>query len=526
MLRFHCQVIVKRDLIIAVDAGTSSVKVGLVGLTLEVLQTSDHPYPVSYPGTGQAEQDPHDWWQAICLAIAKLATLCPGLKERAAGMVFASQMCGVVAVDAKGVPLRPCMIWLDKRAADISRRVMGGFPRLFGYGAWPLMSSIRLTNGAPSLNGMDPPAKMLWLKENEPEVWSRTAKLLDVKDWLLLRATGQAVTTADVANLTWMMDTRKGREGWSDKLIARFGLKRHMLPEIVDGTASPGGLTPDAAAELGLPCGLPVFAGAGDVCAAAIGSGAVADGELHLSLGTSSWISGFYSGRRLSASEGYATILSPVGNRPILIATQESAGACFDWLDRLAGEPAAAEGARPEPAERVSPPLFLPWLGGERVPVDDNRLRGAFLGLSLQHDRASLRQAVTEGVALNTRWAYQSVARQRGTLGGGMLRAVSGGARNPALCRALADCLGVEITVARDPRNSGVRGVAAIAAAGLGWQPCVWAAASRFGASPEAVYTPDAARRGYFERRFALYRDAYRRNAGWFRRSFESASYD
>jgi xylulokinase len=107
-----------------------------------------------------------------------------------------------------------------------------------------------------------------------------------------------------------------------------------------------------------------------------------------------------------------------------------------------------------------------------------------------------------------------------------MLRAVSGGARNKALCRALADCLGVEITVARDPRNSGVRGVAAIAAAGLGWQPSVWAAASRFGTSPEAIYTPDATRQRYFERRFALYRDAYKRNAGWFRRSFESAGHD
>ncbi|MFO1131838.1 MAG: FGGY-family carbohydrate kinase [Hyphomicrobiales bacterium] len=510
----------KQDLVIAVDVGTSSLKVGLIGPDLDVLHSADHPYPISYPGPGCAEQDPLDWWLALRLALVKLSNICPELRARAAGVVIASQMCGVVAVDAEGNPLRPCLIWLDKRAAPIAREVMGGFPKLFGYGLFKLLSSIRLTNGAPSLNGMDPPAKMLWLKRHEPEVYGRAAKLLDVKDWLLLRATGHAVTTADLANVTWMMDTRKGREGWSDTLVSRFGLKRGLLPDIVEGTVSPGGLTAGAAAELGLPEGLPVFAGAGDVCAAAIGSGAVEDGELHISLGTSSWISGFYPGRRLSASEGYATILSPFGNRPLLIATQESAGSCLDWLDGMLGGEAEAD------APEVIPPLFLPWLAGERVPVDDNRLRGAFLGLSLQHGRPSLRRAVIEGVALNTRWAWRSVVRQKGTRHANLLRAVGGGALNAALCQTLADCLGIDIAVARDPRNAGVRGAAAIAAAALGWRASVWDAARSFDRSSETVYRPDATRKAYFDRRFGLFQDAYKRNAPWFRASFEGAADD
>lgn len=510
----------KQDLVIAVDVGTSSLKVGLIGPDLDVLHSADHPYPISYPGPGCAEQDPLDWWLALRLALVKLSNTCPDLRARAAGMVFASQMCGVVAVDAEGAPLRPCLIWLDKRAAGIAREVMGGFPKLFGYGLFKLLSSIRLTNGAPSLNGMDPPAKMLWLKRHEPDVYGRAARLLDVKDWLLLRATGRAVTTADLANVTWMMDTRKGREGWSDTLVSRFGLKRSLLPDIVEGTASPGGLTAAAAAELGLPEGLPVFAGAGDVCAAAIGSGAVEDGELHISLGTSSWISGFYPGRRLSASEGYATILSPFANRPLLIATQESAGSCIDWLDRMLG----SEAEEDQPG--ITPPLFLPWLAGERVPVDDNRLRGAFLGLSLQHGRSSLRRAVIEGVALNTRWAWRSVARQKGTRHAHLLRAVGGGALNATLCQTLADCLGIDIAVARDPRNAGVRGAAAIAAAGLGWRASVWDAAKSFDRSSETVYRPDVARKTYFDRRFAQFQDAYKRNAPWFRASFDEAADD
>ena len=157
---------------------------------------------------------------------------------------------------------------------------MGGFPQVFGYGAFKLLSSLWLTNGAPSLNGMDPPGKMMWLKQHEPDIWARTHKFLDVKDWLVHKACGRFVTTADSANLTWMMDTRPSRNRWSPYLMKRFGISEPQLPEIVPGTSSPGGLTRSAAAELGLAEGLPVIAGCGDVCAAALGSGSVGDGEL------------------------------------------------------------------------------------------------------------------------------------------------------------------------------------------------------------------------------------------------------
>jgi xylulokinase len=509
---------VAKDLIISVDVGTTSLKVGLVDRDLNVLFAASQPYEVSYPGTGCAEQNPQDWWRAVRLGLVELSQQCGGLRERAAGVVFASQMCGVVAADEAGNPLRPCLIWLDKRASGIARQSMAGGPSVLGYGAFKLITSLYFTNGAPALNGMDPPAKMLWIKRHEPEVWKRTFKLLDVKDWLVFRATGRAVTTADIANLTWMMDTRAGHEGWSDYLINRFGLSRDLLPEIVQGTDSPGGLTANAAAELGLPQGLPVFAGAGDVCAAAIGSGAVEDGELHVSLGTSSWISGFYPGRRLVASEGYATILSPIGNRPLLIATQESACACLDWLDRLTGPD-----DEQAPAGTVEPPMFLPWLAGERVPVDDNRLRGAFLGLSLQHDKQSLRQAVVEGVALNTRWAFQSVVKRRGTRQTPFIRAVGGGTENRSLCQAVADCLGVEITVAPAPRMAGVRGAGAIAATALGWYPSVWEGVRATNRPAATRFLPDATRQAYFDRRFALFLDSYRRNAPWFRALFANS---
>ncbi len=510
----------RRDFIIAVDIGTTGLRVGVVRGDLKIEAVAVQSYPTRFALPGHAEQEPEHWWQALRRAMKELNRKLPGLSSRAAGVIFAAQLCGVVPVDETGKPLRPCLIWLDKRAADLTHTMMGGFPKVFGYGAFKVLSSLWLTNGAPSLNGMDPPSKMVWLKTHEPEIWARTHKLLDVKDWLVHKSCGRFVTTADAANLTWMMDTRPSRNCWSPFLMSRFGISKSLLPEIVPGNSSPGGLTKAASKALGLPEGLPVIAGCGDVCAAALGSGNVADGELHLSLGTSSWIGGFYPSRRLSATESYATILSPVDNRPLLIATQESAGSCFDWFEKIGGKRLSVETKPPD--QNAEPPLFLPWLAGERVPVDDARLRGAFLGLTLMHDAASLARAILEGVALNTRWAYRSVAQQRGTARGRRLRLVGGAAQNRSLCQDLADSLAIDLSVGPAPRTAGVQGAAAIAGAALGFFPNTWEAAARLSQEEHSAYSPSPERVKYFDRRFDFFLDAHRRNAPWFRSFFFS----
>ena len=166
---------------------------------------------------------------------------------------------------------------------------------------------------------MDPTGKMLWVQKHEPDIYKRADHLWDVKDWLLHRATGEVATTADSANLTWLMDTRRGREGWSSTLARHVGIDLEKLPNIVGGDAVVGGLTAPAAAQLGLKEGIPVVGGGGDVSCTAIGSGAVADGALHITMSTSSWVAGFFDRRVLSLSNSYATITSSVGFRPLLI---------------------------------------------------------------------------------------------------------------------------------------------------------------------------------------------------------------
>ncbi len=508
---------VARDLVIAADIGTSAIKVAALDRSLTVIASAAVPHPIQFPKPLWAEQTPEDWWSALAVGLRELARAVPDIADRAASIGFAAQMCGVVPVDAAGVALRPCLIWLDKRAGALIRAKMAGFPSVAGFGALKLLRSIQLTNGAPSLNGMDPTAKMMWLRQYEPEIWARTDKLLDVKDWVLHRCTGAFVTAADSANLTWMADTRKGAPDWSDELMRRYGVPRRMLPDILPGDAVAGGLTAQAAADLGLPAGLPVIAGCGDICAAALGSGATDDGALHISLGTSAWIAGFFNGRRINALQSYATIASPVANTPLLVATQECAGACLDWFARLgdsAGPLSAEPGGEP-------PPLFLPWLAGERVPVDDNRLAGAFLGLKLSHDRASLARGVAEGIALNLRWAMSSVRKQRGVVHGGAIPIVGGATLNDGLSQALANCLQQDLWRLPDPQMAGIRGVAALIGASLGWYPSARGAVGTVMAGSGTIFRADPGAAAYFDRRFDQFRRAHKRLAPWYHRFAE-----
>lgn len=486
------------DLIIAADFGTSGVKVGLVDGDFRIVAKTSETYPLSLPAPNCAEQAPEDLWAALARCVRRLAGEVSDLGNRAAGLVFCAQMCGLICADADGTPLRPAMIWLDKRSAAITKQLVGGFPEFSGYQLPRFIRWLMVANGAPSQTGMDPTGKMLWVRQHEPDIYQRSAKLLDIKDWLIHRATGVFSTTADSANLTWLMDTRRGREGWSKELSDRVGVPLAKLPDIVDGTSIVGELTQRAASDLGLPKGLPVAGGGGDVSATAIGSGAVADGELHICASTSSWVSGFFN-RRIVDLAAFATVTSSLAFRPLLIATQETAGSAFAWASRIVdpqgeddNDGLAALYNDPGPLADDDP-FFLPWLAGERVPVDDHRVRGAFYGLSLRHDRDAMLRAVTEGVVLNTRWVYEKVAAKKGVKLDGAIPLVGGVAQNPVFAQMLADALNRPVVVG-DPQHSGVIGAAAIAAAALKWRGSVWDAAGAISARRTAAYEPSPQR--------------------------------
>lgn len=456
------------DLVLGYDFGTSAVKAALFTREGTIAAASRAAYPLRHPEPGHAEQEPHDWWRAMAQATHPLLAAVPAAAERVAALGIAAQMCGCIAADAHGNPLHPCLIWSDTRSAAIAREITAGGPRIAGYGAFTLARWLWLANGAPNLLGRDPLSKMLWLRRERPQVWSRAARLLDVKDWLVQQCTGEATTTPDVAQLTWLMDNRRGRRGWSDAWLAKFGIPRERLPVIVDAASLAGTLTGAAAAHLGLRAGLPVSGGVGDVNAAALGAGDLGEGAYHLYLGTSLWVAAHSRRRRVNIFTGIGTLCSALPDRYLVVATQDQAGSLVSAAaERLGfGEGAAGLRALDEAASRV----------------EDELAYGVLAHVALKARRA-LAQA-------------QSCLRSASSV----LRLTGGGAESLTWARIVADMLQQPLQLMEAPAFSGARGAAMTAASTAGWFATLEEAAAM--ARPGPLLEPARAPREWAEDRY------------------------
>ena len=469
------------ETILAYDIGTTHIKASLMSVdNFKSLLKASEPAIVEYPKSGWAEQDPEVLWNQIVTLTKRLLEDGEG-NYTIKGIVFSAHMAGVVPVDSEGNPLRKMIIWLDERAAGYPRDLWSGFPRVQGYNLFRLIEFLRVTGGVPGRTGKDPLSKILWLRDNEPDIYSKTFKFLDVKGYLISRATGAFVTSPDEANLTWLADTRKGRAVWHEPLLRRYGIPRERLPEIKLTTEIAGYLKRDSALELGLDEGIPVVVGAGDLTAAAIGSGAVSDGEIHIYIGTSDWVAAHLSERKLDINHYIGSILSGIPGKYLLVAEQEIAAGALEWLMRIEGIEGrydVIEKLLEEAEPGAGGVLFAPWMYGERSPIDDPYVRGSFINLSLSHDRKHLVRAVVEGIVLNIKWVYGYVERLAGV--NEKVNLVGGAALFDSLCTMLASAINRRIVRLRDPQDATLRGSAAIAAKGLGLVDSIEGAANRF----------------------------------------------
>ena len=493
------------DLVLGIDVGTSAVKAAVFDREGVLHASARASYETRYPAPGQAEQDPHDWWDAIGRASREIVGALGTQRDRISGIGIAAQMCGCVAVDAKGEPLHPCLIWLDTRSAPIAKKIAGGALRIQGYGVLRLLGWLKLANGAPNLDGRDTLSKLLWLREN---VKGNIARYLDVKDWLVHRCTGRFATTPDIGQLTWLMDNR--RRDWSEAYLDRFGLTRAVLPEIVEASDVAGTLTEDAATHLGLRAGLPVAGGVSDLNAAALATGDLTQGAYHLSLGTSAWCGAHSDGRKVSVTTNIATICAAQRDRYLLVAPQENAGAAVRWAATSFGfgDEAAldAEAARATPGSAT--PLFVPWLYGERVPVAAREGCGTLAAASLRTTRADIAYSVLAGVAFNVRWAFES-ARRCVAASGPEVGMVGGGARSAVWPQIVADVLARPVRVVAAPEYAGARGAAMTATVACGL----------FGGLDEAAtiaryarrVEPNAARRPWADEAYARFVECAKR---------------
>lgn len=468
--------------ILAVDLGTSSLKVALITMRGQILGWESQPLTLKITPDGGTEQSPAEWWQAFLTAAQRLLAqeLAPARSVRA--VCCSTQGEGTVPVDENGQALMNCVLWMDMRGAPCLRRQARGAVNLLGVDLFKLVRWIRLTGGMPSLTGKDPAGHMLLIRDCFPEVYARTFKFLNVLDYMNQRLTGRFVATFDSILTSWVTDNRDPDDiRYDARLVRDGGIDADKLPEIVPCTATLGGLKAEVAAALGLSSDVQVVAGAIDNTAASIGSGAVADFVPHLYIGTSSWIAAHVPYKKTDPFSSLASVPCAVPGRYLLTALQATAGGNLAFLrdnilyhqDELLQQSAAPDvfHALDEVAARVPPGsnglLYTPWIWGERAPVDERTLRAGVYNLSLHNTRADLVRAMFEGVAYNTRWLLGPVEKFMGRRIEG-INLAGGGGNSDVWCQIFADVLNVEVRQVQNPIQANARGAAFIAAVGLG----------------------------------------------------------
>ena len=440
---------------LGIDLGTSELKLALVDEAGALVASASAPLGVSRPHPHWAEQDPHDWWDALVAAARALRARDAGAWAGVQAIGLSGQMHGAVLVDEDHGVLRPAILWNDTRSAaqcDELVRRLPSLPDVAGNLAMP---------------GFTAP-KLLWVAEHEPELFRRVAQVLLPKDWLRWRLTATAVSDmSDAAGTLWLDVARRA---WSTALLQASGMTIAQMPALVEGSAVSGHLQREAALALGLPEGLPVAGGGGDNAASAVGIGATQPGQGFLSLGTSGVLFVVTDRHRPNPASAVHAFCHALPGRWHQMSVMLSAANSLQWIARLTGS--ASEAALLErvealtDAQRDRAPLFLPYLSGERTPHNDANATGAFFGMDNDTDAALLGHAVIEGVAFGLADGLQAL-RDAGTRVS-RLALVGGGARSAHWARLLADTLDIELQTVHGAEAGGAMGAGRLAWLALG----------------------------------------------------------
>lgn len=460
--------------VLGFDLGTSGLKAAVVKASGELVDSDVVPLTLSLGPGGAAEQRPEDWWQALVTAATQLWARGRARPDDVVGIGVSSQWSGTVATSASGHPLRPALIWMDSRGAEETRRLCGGVPSFDGYGVRKAYRWIRLTGGAPSLSGKDPVGHIAWLKRYERRTYDDAALFLEPKDWVNLKLTGRAVASFDSITAHWVTDNRDiNAVVYDDELLRTSELERSKLPDLIRPASMVGPLTADAAAALGVSAKVQVVSGAADMHMAAIGAGTVRDFQPHLCIGTSSWLLAHVPFKRSDLLHNMASLPAAIPGRYLFSNEQETAaGGLKLFMEGVLKAAGPDDYARAfADAEGVAPGceglIYLPWLHGERSPVDDRLVRGGFVGMGLHHGRGHFIRAIIEGVALNSRWLLTRVEENMGR-NAEQVTVVGGGARSELWCQVQADVLGRPVRQVDQPQMANARGAAFQAHVALG----------------------------------------------------------
>jgi len=479
-------------LYIGIDLGTSAVKLLLMDGEGNIRKIVSKEYPLEFPRPGWSQQAPEDWKKAVLTGIPELLRGFDA--SQVVGIGAGGQMHGLVVLDKDDNVIRPAILWNDGRTAkevDYLNNVVGR------------EKLSRLTANI-AFAGFTAP-KILWMRENEPELFARIAKIMLPKDYINYVLTGVHCTDCSDASGMLLLDVEHRR--WSKEMLELCGVTEGQMPRLFESYEAVGTLKPEIAKQLGLSPDVVVCAGAGDNAAAAVGTGTVGEGACNISLGTSGTI--FISSERFGVDPHNALhAFAHADGRYHLMGCMLSAASCNKWLmeDIFQTKDYAGEQKDITPDRLGNDHVyFLPYLMGERSPINDTDARGTFVGMTMDTSRSDLTQAVLEGVAFAIRDSFE-VAK---ALGIDIRRSkiCGGGAKSPLWRTIMANVLNISLDIPESEQGPGMGG-AMLAMVACGLYPTVEAACAKLVRTAETVEPdPDLAAR--YEIRYRQFQTIY-----------------
>lgn len=513
-----------RRFVLTVDLGTGGPKIGLVSTRGEIAWWEHRPVTTRRGAGGAATQDAEEWWRLVveCTRRGLAETGLPG--EEIVAVAVTGQWASTVPVDASGVPVGECLMWMDSRGRELSCAVVGG--PVYGFDPVALATWVRRTGGVPSTNGDDPLGHVLFVERELPHLASRTRWYLEPVDYLTMRFTGLPAASHMSMTGAWLTDNRRlDVLAYDPKLVRLSGVAPAKLPPLVASGSIIGPVQGSVASELGISASAQVVTGLPDLHSTTVGSGFVRPYETHLSIGTTAWIGCPLPRKKTDVLRQLAAVpgLGRLGDAPYLLGNnQESAGRCLQWFrDTVA---VGAGGSPPSYVEVIELAataaagsggvVFTPWLAGERSPVDDRSARGGFHNVSVTSSTADLARSVLEGVAFNARWLLAAADHFSGRRLD-PLRLVGGGARSRLWCQIVADVCDRTVERVADPFLAGLRGAALAAAMALG---DVERDELRDLVPLDETFSPDASNRAVYDQLYAEFPRLYRSQRPMFHR--------
>lgn len=481
---------------LGIDIGTGGSRAVIIdekGVVISAASADHENFAVPQPGWAESSAD--DWWRAACVATRNATTAAKAPPESIGAVGLSGQMHGAVLLEDRDRPLRPAILWCDQRTQkqcdEITAKV----------GAKRLISLV----SNPAITGFTLP-KLLWVRENEPDLWRRTRTVLLPKDYVRLRLTGDKASDVADASGTLMFDVAK--RGWSKPMLDEFEIEPTLLPEVFESIEVTGSITASAAIDTGLAPGTPVVAGAGDNAAGAIGMGIAAPGMVSATIGTSGVVFGVSNRPAVDPKGRIHTLCHAIPDTWHNTGVTLAAGLSLRWLrDNMLGG-ASYDDLLTEAATVASGSdglIWLPYLMGERTPHFDPNARGAFIGLTAAHTRTHLVRSVLEGVAFSLRESIEIFAENG--LTSDSIRLGGGGARSEVWCQIQADVYGKPVETI-DAEERSAFGAAILAGVGAGAWASVGSACEQTVRTSEVI-EPDRSAKDVLDKNYDRYRALY-----------------